>query len=76
MEQKKYATVYMEITAEEYKDLIVELTEHRKDAEHERNLRWKAEAALKDAQEELSSLRERINELIHRYEYCCEEVEK
>lgn len=76
MEQKKYATVYIEITAEEYKDLIVELTEHRKDAESERHLRWKAETELKAAKEELASLRKRIDELIHRYECVCEEVAK
>ena len=59
------------ITTKEYRDLITDMAEHRKEAEHERLLRWKADTELKELKEELALTRKRVAELsceLERYE--------
>ena len=53
----------MEITTTEYRDIITEMVENRKDAEHERTMRWRAEAEIKALKEELLLTQKRVVEL-------------
>ena len=62
-EKKEYEIGYVEITTQEYKDLITEAVVHRKDAELERRRRWNVEAGLKAAREELLETQKRVVEL-------------
>lgn len=50
--EKVYEEGSVEITTTEYRDIITEMVENRKDAEHERSLRWRTEAELKALKEE------------------------
>ena len=64
MEEKKiYPTAEVTITTEEYRDLITEAAENRKEAEIERGNRWKLEAEIKALKEELNSLKNVIESL-------------
>jgi intein-encoded DNA endonuclease-like protein len=61
--KKEYEIGYVDITTEEYKDIITEMVENRKDAEFERHLRWKAEAELKSVKSELEEVKAKLNEV-------------
>lgn len=74
MENKNYEVT---ITTEEYKNLITEAVENRKDAEHERDKRWRLEAELKAVNAELFETQKRVVELEARFadmEYVAKEV--
>ena len=60
MENKIYEVT---ITTTEYKELIREAAENRKEAEMERNGRWRAEHENKALIEENKLLKERVAEL-------------
>jgi hypothetical protein len=70
--KKEYEIGYVDITTEEYKDLIIEMVENRKDAEYERHLRWKAETELKTVKAEL----EQRTEELHRAYKLIEELKE
>ena len=77
MENKVYEEGMVEITTTEYRDIITEMVENRKDAEFERDKRWKAEAKLKEVKEELLLTQKRVVELEARLadmEYVAKEV--
>ena len=72
MEQKKtYPEAKVSITTEEYRDLIAEATECRKEAEYERDRRWKAEGEVNKLREQLALAEKKIavleNELERAY---------
>lgn len=74
MENKNYEVT---ITTEEYKNLITEAAENRKDAEHERVMRWKAVDDLNAVKDELLLTQKRVVELEARLadmEYVAKEV--
>lgn len=54
--KKNYPTAEVTITTEEYRDLITEAAENRKEAEIERGNRWKHEAEIKALKEEIGRL--------------------
>ena len=62
-EKKNYEPGYVEITTTEYRDIIIEAVENRKDAEYERNRRWLVEAELKETKAELLETQKRVVEL-------------
>ena len=77
MENKVYEEGMVEITTTEYRDIITEMVEHRKDAEYERERRWKIEAELRTVKEELLLTQKRVVELEARLadmEYVAKEV--
>ena len=61
--EKVYEEGSVEITTTEYRDIITEMVENRKDAEHERTMRWRAEVELKALKEELLLTQKRVVEL-------------
>ena len=61
--EKVYEEGSVEITTTEYRDIITEMVENRKDAEHEREKRWKVESELKATKEELLLTQKRVVEL-------------
>lgn len=61
--KKEYEVGYVDITTEEYKDIITEAVSNRKDAEFERERRWKAESENKLLKEEIALMRKKIAEL-------------
>jgi uncharacterized protein YlxW (UPF0749 family) len=63
--KKTYPQAEVTITTEEYRDLITEATENRKEAEIERDRRWSAEAEIKKLKEELASFKEENKKLIN-----------
>lgn len=66
MEEKKtYPTAMVEITTEEYRDLITEAAENRKEAEVERNNRWRYETELKSLKEEYAEIKAENKKLIN-----------
>lgn len=65
MEQKTYPTAEVTITTEEYRDLITEAAEYRKEAEIEINNRWRLDSELKALKEELVELKKENEKLIN-----------
>jgi chromosome segregation ATPase len=66
MEEKKtYPTSEVTITTEEYRDLITEAAENRKEAEVERNNRWRYETELKALKEEYAEIKAENKKLIN-----------
>ena len=63
--KKTYPTAEVTITTEEYRDLITEAAENRKEAEIERGNRWKHEAEIKALKEELAELKSENKKLIN-----------
>ena len=63
--KKKYVPSPVTITTEEYRDLITEAAECRKDADAERVNRWKYEAEIKALKEELAELKNENKKLIN-----------
>ena len=59
-EIKKYEEGYVEITTTEYKDLITEAVENRKDAEKYLHDKWNIERANKQLKEELIETQKRV----------------
>ena len=59
-EIKEYEVGTVEITTTEYRDIITEAVENRKNAEYERDKRWKAETELKAAKEELVEVQKKV----------------
>lgn len=77
MENKIYEEGTVEITTTEYRDIITEMVEHRKDAERYLFDKIKVEAELKATQEELHLTQKRVVELEARLadmEYVAKEV--
>ena len=62
-EKKEYEIGYVEITTQEYKDLITEAVENRKDAEKYLHDKWKVEKENKELKEELLETQKRVVEL-------------
>lgn len=66
MEEKKtYPEAKVTITTEEYRDLITEAAENRKEAEVERNNRWRYETELKSLKEEYAEIKAENKKLIN-----------
>lgn len=64
MEEKKtYPEAKVTITAEEYKDLITEAINKHRDADYERDRRWKAESEMTKFKVDLLVANGRISEL-------------
>lgn len=63
MEKKEYEIGYVEITTQEYKDLITEAVEHRKDAEKYLHDKWLLDKENKELKEELLLTQKRVVEL-------------
>ena len=77
MEKKEYEIGYVEITTQEYKDLITEAVENRKDAEKYLLEKIKVENENKELKEELHLTQKRVVELeanLADMEYRCMEV--
>ena len=77
MEKKEYEIGYVEITTQEYKDLITEAVENRKDAEKYLLEKIKVENENKELKEELLLTQKRVVELeanLAAMEYRCMEV--
>lgn len=74
MEQKKYPTNSVTITTEEYKDLVAEAAEFRKDAEMYARRYYDVNSENKELKQEIERMRNRIAELECKCIY--EEVEK
>ena len=77
MENKVYEEGMVEITTTEYRDIITEMVEHRKDAERYLIEKIKAENELKETKEELLLTQKRVVELEARLadmEYVAKEV--
>lgn len=75
--KKEYEVGYVDITTEEYKDIITQMVENRKDAEYERSHRWKAEDELKLVKEELEEVKKELRfaqKQIEEFRLTCEEV--
>lgn len=75
--EKNYEAGYVEITTTEYRDIITEAVENRKDAEYERDRRWRLEKENKELKEELLLTQKRVVELEARLadmEYVAKEV--
>ena len=60
---KVYEEGMVEITTTEYRDIITEMVEHKKDAEYEREKRWRTERELDNVKEELLETQKRVVEL-------------
>ena len=60
---KVYEEGMVEITTTEYRDIITEMVEQRKDAEYASRERWRAETELKKVKEELLETQKRVVEL-------------
>lgn len=63
MEKKEYEIGYVEITTQEYKDLIAEAVEHRKDAERYLLEKCRVEGENKELKGELFETQKRVVEL-------------
>jgi uncharacterized protein YlxW (UPF0749 family) len=64
MENKKvYEEGTVEITTTEYKDIIIEMVEHKKDAERYLSEKYDLKEKLKATQEELFETQKRVVEL-------------
>ena len=62
-EKKEYEIGYVEITTQEYKDLITEAVENRKDAEKYLHDKWKVERENELFKNENALMQKRIVEL-------------
>jgi hypothetical protein len=60
MEKKEYEIGYVEITTQEYKDLITEAVEHRKDAEKYLLEKCRVERENKELREELLETQKKV----------------
>ena len=74
--KKEYEIGYVDITTEEYKDLIIEMVENRKDAEFERDRRWKAEAELKTIKAELNEVKLALEEKTAELQFALRHIEE
>ena len=63
--KKKYVPSPVTITTEEYKDLITEAVENRKEADFEKQNRWKLEAEIKALKEKIAELKNENKKLIN-----------
>ena len=63
MEDKKYEAGRVEITSEEYRDLVTEAVMARRDASDERSEKWRVESEKKKVEDELHLTRKKIEEL-------------
>ena len=63
--KKNYVPSPVTITTEEYRDLITEATENRKEADFEKQNRWKMEAEIKELKAELAELKSENKKLIN-----------
>ena len=63
MEDKKYEAGTVQISSEEYRDLVTEATENRIAASEARSDRWKAESERDKLKVELENARAKITEL-------------
>lgn len=73
MENKVYEVT---ITTTEYKELIREAAENRKEAEMERDRRWKAETELKTVKAELDKVKLELEEKNAELRVVLERLEK
>ena len=69
MENKEYGIGYVEITTQEYKDLITEAVTSHKDAERYLFEKYKVESENEALRKENARLKERIAELERDYIY-------
>ncbi len=77
MEKKEYEITLVEITTEEYRDIITEMVENRKDAEKYMLEKYRAEKENEALKEELLLTQKRVVELEARLadmEYVAKEV--
>lgn len=63
MEERKYEAGRVEISAAEYRDLVKEAVEARRDASDSRSEKWKIESERDNLKKELESARKQIAEL-------------
>ena len=63
--KKNYVPSPVTITTEEYRDLITEAAENRKEADFEKQNRWKMEAEIKELKAELAELKSENKKLIN-----------
>ena len=63
MEDKKYEAGRVEISSAEYRDLVKEACEARRDASEMRSEKWKLEDEIKKYKEELANANKKIEEL-------------
>ena len=63
--KKNYPIAEVTITTEEYRDLITEAVEGRREADYERGNRWKYEMELKALKEEIFELKDENKKLIN-----------
>ena len=68
MEEKKYEAGRVEISSAEYRDLVTEAVEARRDASEARTEKWRLESENGKLKKELEETRKRIAELEHFYE--------
>lgn len=63
MEEKKYEAGRVEISSTEYRDLVTEAVEARRDASESRSEKWRAESERDKLKKELDVANKRIAEL-------------
>lgn len=72
--KKEYEIGYVDITTEEYKDIITQMVESRKDAEFERERRWRTESELNATKEELQSTKGKLISAYNRIDELLDEL--
>ena len=63
MEEKKYEAGRVEISSAEYRDLVTEAVEARRDASESRSEKWRLESEQKKLETKLAEANKRIAEL-------------
>ena len=63
MDEKKYESGKVEISSAEYRDLIKEMVEAKRDASEIRSEKWKLEDEKRKLEQELDSAKKKIAEL-------------
>ena len=63
MEDKKYEAGRVEISSAEYRDLVTEAVEARREASEQRSEKWRLESEVKKCKEELANANKKVEEL-------------